>query len=337
MINRIHVSFGGEIIRVVVSFAVLVSLVARAVGVETNAVLVHARELAASGRWVEATAEVQKQLPSLKQPAEQANAHEMLGDLFLRANTLRDMTNALDQYDQALALAPTTGGLYLKQARLLFLNPDWHNKAGTALQRCLEVGYTNVDVFYLLGAISKCKADEATSSQQARNYILTALGHYRRALCIDTNHVPTLGNIADILFNAQQYAQAAQVYEKLLKLESAQDRSPAVMSRLGHTQTRLGNFDQAAALLEQAQTAWAKTPTPNDPIRNANLQIERVRVLTFQMENSLAARKPADAIAPCRAIRAAVAELSKTFTSPQLKDWDQAAKQVLESQESPPK
>jgi hypothetical protein len=153
MINCIHVSFGGGIIRVVVSFAVLVSLVARAVGVETNAVLVHARELAASGRWVEATAEVQKQLPSLKQPAEQANAHEMLGD----------------------------------------------------------------------------------------------------------------------------------------------------------------------------------------PIRNANLQIERVRVLTFQMENSLAARKPADAIAPCRAIRAAVAELSKTFTSPQLQDWDQAAKQVLESQESPPK
>ena len=104
----------------------------------------------------------------------------------------------------------------------------------------------------------------------------------------------------------------------------------ATLTRLAHAQTRLGHFDQAAALLAQAELAQAEIPRVANPVVNASLRIEGVRILMLKVENSLAAKKPSEAVAPCEAVRAAIAAAQQEFTSPQLEEWDLAAKRTLE-------
>jgi hypothetical protein len=104
------------------------------------------------------------------------------------------------------------------------------------------------------------------------------------------------------------------------------------MTRLAHTHTFLGNFDRAATLLDRAQLEYTKVPPEKDPVFNASLQIERVRVLTYKVENNMAAGRPAEAKALCKQIREAIAEMKKSFSSPMLEAWDQMAKELLENQ-----
>lgn len=295
------------------------------------ALLSEARELATGGRLKEAIVKVENRLPAITNVADRVGAHELLGDLHQQAQTHSDITNAIRHYERALALNPKFAPLYLKQARLQFMLPERHPQAMAAVQQYLSLGQTNVEALYLLGSLYKFAAESDTNSPHTCQATLMALETYQALLRLDGNHAGALGNTADIAFNLGQYPAAAALYEKLIELPTAPELRWVATTRLAHTQTKLGNFGRANDLLQEADSGLAKIPATLNPMENANLQIERVRVLAYRMENSQAAGDSSRALAHGRELQSRVAELSKSFTSPQLKQWEQAARALAES------
>lgn len=289
-----------------------------------------AKSLATAGNYSEAMAALQARLSTTTTADERIAAHELLSEWSMLTDTA-SQSNASYHIEAALALNPTLGRLHARKAQCMMMTNTTGEDLVQELRRTLSLGFTNADVHYMLGSVFKSRGEQAKDDASFRADYTEAFRHYTRAVELETRHFAALGNTADMLFNIGQHEGAAKVYQLVLDMTPPDTLKSFTLTRQAHCHVRMKHFDQAAALLDKAEAALNQLKPPSTEMGAIALRLERVRLLSYKVENWVIANKRESALRTCEEIRQQVAESRKTFDSPQLDQWDDLALDVLEN------
>ncbi len=278
----------------------------------TEALEKRAWELVGKGEMRTAIIEVTKALASAKEPWDQAELHELLGDLEKsRQGVICD--DCIREYLAALSLDSANARLLFKSGAAMFPKQSTRKHAVLLLERSLEMGYTNSQTFYLLGADWKMLAESTTNRLDRERFLERAIERYKSAVLIDPNNVAAHGNLADIYFNMGEYRDAAFAYRDALSHPMDVLQLMAFKSRLADTETRLEHFDEALRLLAEADGLFTTNRAPAQLGPRLNWSLEGLRLLNYKLETLEKAGRSAEAEAVLEPLLARAAEAKRVF------------------------
>lgn len=253
--------------------------------------------------------------------------HRFLGEIYARK---LDIERAIHHYDLYLAGHPGDGAAYFRKGQILQMRSDKHDEALELFKKSLEKGFSSPDLFASMAFIYRVRATKETNREKKKEYFKLSVEGYTKALNMDPKHIPSWGNLGDIMFNIGAYKQASMAYRKITELMPNNIQASV---KLAHCHIQMKDYETAMEILQKAETQMATRKVPDVVHLKFTFRQTRASIYAYMVEALLAQGKREEAKSVLKKLIKATEPDQGKWKFKQLDAWHEKAKKTLEALE----
>ncbi|MDJ0762320.1 MAG: tetratricopeptide repeat protein [Myxococcota bacterium] len=218
------------------------------------------------GRWQDLILTYERHINAIPDRTERIGYYEQMGQVY--ASELSELDRAIDAYNQILDIDPDHEAALDELARLQTLGEDWEAAHETLqrLVRTVDEPTLKIDLFFRLG-----KLNEENLLNRA-----AAMEHFRSALDIEPNHLPSLGALRRIHTDEGEWVEAARVMDQEQEYtENARIRSKVQYELAVLWDQKLEDQDRAIEWYEHALASDPNNQQAAEPLVDVYVEAEK--------------------------------------------------------------